>query len=171
MRVPEKLPISRLQYLRNGGEMAAVPAYLLPFRASAYVTHIQVLMLRVLVVDNDPAIRRILQAVLSDAGFAVDTAANGFAALQAVQAERPHAIVLDLLMPGMAGREVFHRLESGGDRPPVLILSSFDAHQARDELGAEEAIEKPFEPEELVQRVQRMLSSAAGQASTGSQSK
>jgi two-component system response regulator MprA len=121
-------------------------------------------MLRVLVVDNDPAIRRILQAVLSDAGFAVDTAANGFAALQAVAADRPNAIVLDLLMPGMAGREVFHRLESNGERPPVLILSSFDAGAARDELGAEEAIDKPFEPEELVQRLQRMLQPAGGGA-------
>jgi DNA-binding response OmpR family regulator len=113
--------------------------------------------MRVLVVDNDPAIRRILQTVLADAGFAVETAANGYAALQAIAAERPHAIVLDLLMPGMAGREVFHRLENEGHRPPVLILSSFDAGRAREELGAEEAIEKPFEPEELVQRVQRML--------------
>src|SRR5688500_933718 len=104
-------------------------------------------MLRVLIVDNDPAIRRILQAVLTDAGFAVDTAANGSAALQAIAVERPHAIVLDLLMPGMAGREVFKQLESRGNRPPVIILSSFEAHRARDELGAEDSVEKPFEPD------------------------
>ena len=120
--------------------------------------------MRVLVIDNDPAIRRILQAVLTDAGFSVETAANGFTALQLVESERPNAIVLDLLMPGMPGREVFKQLESRGDRPPVLILSSFDAQQARDELGAEASIDKPFEPEELVQRVQLLVSAGAGQA-------
>lgn len=112
---------------------------------------------RVLVVDDDPSILRMLRIVFMGDGYDVTTATNGVEALDAVQKDAPGVIVLDLEMPLMDGREFFRELRSRGHEMPVLILSAYGAERARGELKAEAFVSKPFEPDYLVQEVQKLL--------------
>lgn len=112
---------------------------------------------RVLVVDDDPSILRMLRIVFMGDGYDVTTATNGVEALDAVQKDAPGVIVLDLEMPLMDGREFFRELRSRGYEMPVLILSAYGAERARGELKAEAFVSKPFEPDYLVQEVQKLL--------------
>ena len=112
---------------------------------------------RVLIVDDDASILRMLGIVFRGDGFDVRTASNGREALDAIDGFRPGAIVLDLEMPVMDGREFFRRLRARGDQTPVLILSAYGADRARHELHAEAFVSKPFEPDELVQVVQQLI--------------
>ncbi len=112
---------------------------------------------RVLVVDDDPSILRMLRIVFMGDGYDVTTATNGVEALDAVQKDAPGVIVLDLEMPLMDGREFFRELRSRGHEMPVLILSAYGAERARGELKAEAFVSKPFEPDFLVQEVQKLL--------------
>jgi len=112
---------------------------------------------RVLIVDDDPSVLRMLRLVFVADGFDVTTATNGREALAAVEAAKPGAIVLDLEMPVMDGREFFHELREKGDETPVLILSAYGAERARRELKAEAFVSKPFEPDYLVQEVEKLL--------------
>jgi len=80
----------------------------------------------------------------------VSTAEDGRAALDVSSAAPPDVVVLDLEMPVMDGRACFRALRSQGVRAPVLILSAHGARQAASELGAEAAMDKPFEASDLV---------------------
>jgi two-component system response regulator MprA len=113
---------------------------------------------RVLIVDDDPSILRMLRLVFLADGYDVSTATNGREALDAVDSAKPGAIVLDLEMPVMDGREFFRELRAKGDATPVLILSAYGAELARRELKAEAFVSKPFEPDYLVQEVEKLLS-------------
>jgi DNA-binding response OmpR family regulator len=74
------------------------------------------------------------------------------------RSQRPDVVILDVLMPVMNGRDMFLRLkEDGLQRPPVLILSAYDAERERRELGAEASLEKPFTPEDLLDAVERLI--------------
>ena len=99
---------------------------------------------RVLVVDDDPSILRMLRIVFMGDGYDVTTATNGVEALDAVQKDAPGVIVLDLEMPLMDGREFFRELRSRGHEMPVLILSAYGAERARGELKAEAFVSKPL---------------------------
>ena len=112
--------------------------------------------LTVLIVDDDASIRLLVSAVLSEEGFHVVKAANGAEALAQVTAAHPGVIVLDLEMPVMDGRAFFHELRDVGNHTPVVILSANGARQAQRELGAEGAIEKPFELVALGNEVRRL---------------
>lgn len=112
---------------------------------------------RVLIVDDDPSILRMLRLVFVADGYQVTTATNGREALDAVEASSPRAIVLDLEMPVMDGREFFRELRAKGNSTPVLILSAYGADLARRELKAEAFVSKPFEPDYLVQEVEKLL--------------
>jgi CheY-like chemotaxis protein len=112
---------------------------------------------RVLIVDDDASILRMLRVVFRGDGFDVKTATNGREALDAINGFNPGAIVLDLEMPVMDGREFFRQLRGRGDGTPVLILSAYGAERARAELGANAFVGKPFEPDELVRAVQQLI--------------
>ena len=122
-----------------------------------------VLML-VLVVDDDPAIRRLVVEVLKEEGFAPVEAQDGAEALELLaNGISPAAIVLDLSMPNMDGRTFLRQARSRGLPTPVLIMSAYGAQRAMAELEADDALQKPFDIDELARRVRTLVErSAAG---------
>jgi DNA-binding response OmpR family regulator len=122
----------------------------------------------VLVVDDEPAIRVALERALRLEGFAVSTAADGAAALAAVAAEQPAAIVLDVVLPDIDGFEVAARLRATGDDVPICILSARDEVSDRVaglQAGADDYLVKPFAVEELVARLRALLRRGAPRTS------
>ena len=113
---------------------------------------------RVLIVDDDRNLTRLLSTVLQIAGLRVVTAPDGQAALEVLKSDSVDLIILDLLMPRMDGRTFFRELRSGGDNTPVIVASAFGARGAQQELGAQGAVEKPFDPDALLDVVQSVLS-------------
>jgi two-component system response regulator MprA len=107
---------------------------------------------RILVVDDDRAVREALRRALSLAGYEVQLAENGETAIeQAVQAV-PDAIVLDVGLPGIDGLEVCRRMRRLGNRVPILILTARDAVRDRIDgldVGADDYMVKPFDVGEL----------------------
>jgi DNA-binding response OmpR family regulator len=114
---------------------------------------------RVLVVEDDPSTRRTVAVYLRDAGFEVACCTDGAAGLAAAEELAPDLVVLDLMLPGMDGREVCRRLREHGD-VPVIMLTARVAEADRVEgleLGADDYVPKPFSPRELVARVRAVL--------------
>lgn len=118
---------------------------------------------RVLVVDDDAPLRRMLSLTLRDAGFVVMPAPNGQAALEllASKSNLPDAIVLDLEMPVMDGRSFYRELRDRNIAVPVLLVSAYGARTAQHQLGADASLDKPFNPDELIRRVQSLVQRAA----------
>ncbi|GLW67930.1 DNA-binding response regulator [Kitasatospora phosalacinea] len=115
---------------------------------------------RVLVVDDDAAIRRSLERGLRLSGFRVAVAADGAQALAALAAEPPDVLVLDVGMPGLSGTEVCRTLRARADDTPVLMLSALDELADRVaglQAGADDYLVKPFALEELVLRLHALL--------------
>jgi DNA-binding response OmpR family regulator len=114
----------------------------------------------VLLVDDDPAIRRSVAAGLELEGFSVVPASGGRAALEAAERVRPAVILLDLSMPDLDGLEVLRRLRDGGDLVPVCVLSArdeIDDRVAGLQAGADDYVVKPFALEEVVARLHALL--------------
>ncbi len=112
--------------------------------------------LRILVVDDEPAILRFLRAGLGSQGYLVVEAATGQAALDAVKQRRADLIVLDLGLPDMDGLDVIRRIREGGALQPIIVLSSRDNEAAKVaalDLGADDYVTKPFGIDELLARV------------------
>ena len=117
------------------------------------------LNLRVLVVDDEPAIRRFLRAALTAHGNEVFEAATGLDALSAVVAHRPDLIILDLGLPDLDGVEVTRRLREW-TRIPIIILSVREGETdkiAALDAGADDFVSKPLDKAQLVRRVKTML--------------
>ena len=113
-----------------------------------------------LVVDDDAEIRTSLQAYLEGFGWRVAAAADGQAMRQALAAQRPDVIVLDLMLPGEDGLALLRWLGAHVDAPPVLMLTARGDTMSRVvglELGADDYLAKPFEPRELVARLQALV--------------
>lgn len=108
-------------------------------------------------VDDDPALLRVVQLSLQSEGFRVTTARNGIEALQRLDQGEYDLIVLDLQMPQMDGRTFYREMRARGSRTPVMILSAFGADKARSELAAEASFNKPFDPENLIERISGLL--------------
>ena len=117
--------------------------------------------MRILVVDDEPAVRESLRRALSLEGYDVDLAADGAEALDAVTGSvDPDAILLDVLMPHVDGLEVARRLRAKGMRTPILMLTARDEVQDRVaglDAGADDYVVKPFALEELLARVRALL--------------
>src|SRR5436190_12193416 len=114
---------------------------------------------RVLVVDDDPHLREVVGFALGQAGYAVEEAANGRAALEAFRRRSPALLVLDVMMPEMDGLEVCRAVRAES-RVPIIFLSSRDDEVDRIlglELGGDDYVSKPFSPRELVARVKAVL--------------
>jgi DNA-binding response OmpR family regulator len=113
----------------------------------------------ILVVDDDPSTRLTIQWALEEAGFLVETAADGIEALEQVQRARPALVVLDLRLPGIDGLTVAARLRADHGEPlPVLLVTVEDrvAAIAR-RIGAYAYLGKPFDLDDLVEAVRRGL--------------
>lgn len=114
---------------------------------------------RVLVVDDEPAIREILVRYLSDEGMTVTEVGDGLSAVRSALTEHPHIVLLDLNLPLLSGVEVLRRIREQSDLP-VIMLTRRDAEIDRIlglELGADDYIAKPFSPREVVARVKSVL--------------
>jgi len=115
---------------------------------------------RVLVVDDEESITQLVSTVLRYEGFAVQTAADGRAAVKTAKSFRPDLVVLDVMLPDLDGFEVYRRLEGSAARLPVLFLTARDSTEDRVHgltLGADDYMGKPFSLEELVARVRAVL--------------
>jgi len=111
---------------------------------------------RVLVVDDEPMVRETLGQVLTEEGYVVDLAVDGETALERVHAARPDAILLDLMMPGMNGRQFLQALreEPAYEAVPVLIMTAVHGLEVNlAMIGASEVVEKPFNVDELLNKV------------------
>ena len=119
-------------------------------------------MERVLIVDDDADILRLLNYNLTNAGYSVQTASTGRSALETVRREPPDLIVLDLMLPDVDGMEVCRtlRLDTTTRRIPIVMLTARGDEIDRVvgfELGADDYVAKPFSPRELVLRVKSIL--------------
>jgi two-component system, OmpR family, response regulator MprA len=115
---------------------------------------------RILVVDDEPAVLDAVDRALRVQGYDTELAADGREALDALAAGAPDALVLDLLMPRVDGLEVCRRLRAAGDRTPVLVLTARDAVSDRVrglDAGADDYLVKPFALEELLARLRALL--------------
>jgi two-component system response regulator MprA len=111
---------------------------------------------RVLIVEDDPPLRRMLERSLAAEGFEVRAAADGGAALALAEGSSPDLVVLDVAMPGLSGLDVCRRLREGGMTGGVLMLTARDAVEDRVrglEAGADDYVVKPFAIAEVVARL------------------
>ncbi|WP_328604505.1 response regulator transcription factor [Amycolatopsis sp. NBC_00345] len=116
--------------------------------------------MRILVVDDDRAVRESLRRSLEFNGYQVELASDGAQALEAIIANRPDAMVLDVMMPRLDGLEVARRLRSTGDDLPILVLTARDTVSDRVsglDAGADDYLPKPFALEELLARLRALL--------------
>ncbi|GAA4738906.1 response regulator transcription factor [Gordonia alkaliphila] len=115
--------------------------------------------MRILVVDDDRAVRESLRRSLTFNGYTVETAGDGLEALEKVVADRPDLIVLDVMMPRLDGLEVCRRLRAAGDDLPILVLTARDSVSERVsglDAGADDYLPKPFAMEELLARLRAL---------------
>jgi two-component system, OmpR family, KDP operon response regulator KdpE len=117
----------------------------------------------VLLVDDDRTLLSVLSRRVARAGYDVRTATSGSAALRQLESGWPGLLVIDLMMPEMDGFELARRVKQIADLP-IIVLSAVDAAEAKVsalELYAEDYVTKPFDPDELVARIQRVLRRAS----------
>jgi two-component system, OmpR family, KDP operon response regulator KdpE len=115
--------------------------------------------LKVLIVDDEPPIRKLLRMGLGTQGYRVIEAPDGRSALDLVR-EKPDLVILDLGLPDMQGLELLRAIRAGNDSVPIVVLSSRDDEVAKVQaldLGADDYVTKPFGMEELLARIRAAL--------------
>jgi DNA-binding response OmpR family regulator len=115
---------------------------------------------RILVVEDDPAVRKVLRRLFETEGYAVELQGDGRDALESFQASAPAAVVLDLRLPRLSGRDLCKEIKAQAPALPIVVLSA--ASDVSDkvlllELGADDYMTKPFSPRELLARVRAAL--------------
>src|SRR5437868_2674961 len=126
-------------------------------------------MERILVVEDDRAVQKALKRLFEAEGFTVEVSADGKSALEVYRAAPPAAVVLDLRLPAMSGRDVCREIKQQAPALPVIVLSA--ASDVSDkvlllELGADDYVTKPFSPRELLARVRAALRRTARTGAT-----
>jgi DNA-binding response OmpR family regulator len=114
----------------------------------------------ILVVEDDPRMQKVLQRLFRDEGYQVTTAGDGQAGLEAFRTGSPVAIVLDLILPYISGREVCKQVKNISSEIPIVVLSAISEVADKVlllELGADDYVTKPFSPRELMARVQAAI--------------
>ena len=115
---------------------------------------------RILIVDDEPNIRELLQTSLRFAGFGVRAVANGAQTISAVLEEEPDLIVLDVMLPDMNGFSVTKRLRAAGYTAPILFLTAKDDTEDKIEglsVGGDDYVTKPFSLDEIIARIKAIL--------------
>jgi two-component system response regulator MprA len=115
---------------------------------------------RILIIEDDQAILKILQRGLVYEGYTVDTAIEGRGGLMLAREHQPDLVILDWMLPGMDGLEVCHRMRTANGSIPILMLTAKDAVQDRVQgldAGADDYMVKPFNLDELLARVRALL--------------
>jgi len=115
---------------------------------------------RILVVEDDPAVRKVLRRLFETEGYVVELQGDGRGALESFQASAPAAVVLDLRLPRLSGRDLCKEIKAQAPTLPIVVLSA--ASDVSDkvlllELGADDYVTKPFSPRELLARVRAAL--------------
>jgi len=120
----------------------------------------------VLAVDDEPGILKLIQLALEEDGFEVIGAASGEEALRRVKERSPDVVLLDILMPGMDGTELFARLRAETEAPVIFITAKNETGDMVDvlDLGADDYMVKPFNPDELSARIRAVLRRSGDQA-------
>ena len=123
---------------------------------------------KILVVEDDPATLRLVDYTLRHKGYQVLTASNGLEGMRKVQNEKPDLVILDVMLPGIDGFEICHRLRSEPDTAQMLIMMFSAKAQEIDKdtglrVGADDYLTKPVDPGELVNRVEGLLARKAGE--------
>ncbi|MDR7521850.1 MAG: response regulator transcription factor [Armatimonadota bacterium] len=119
----------------------------------------------ILVVDDEPEITDVVRRYLEQDGYRVISAADGRAALAAFQREKPHLVLLDLMLPEVDGWEVARRIRAAGSTPIIMLTARGDEvdRLVGLGLGADDYITKPFSPREVVARVRAVLRRTSGE--------
>jgi DNA-binding response OmpR family regulator len=115
---------------------------------------------RILLVDDDPGIIDVVSYSLKREGYEVETATDGTAALAAAARRRLDLVILDLMLPDVAGEDVCQRLRAAGNTVPILMLTAKDAELDKVlglELGADDYLTKPFSAAELLSRIRALF--------------
>ncbi len=114
----------------------------------------------ILVIEDDPRMQKVLNRLFRDEGYEVAVASDGQAGLEAFRASMPSAVVLDLVLPKVSGRDVCRRIKETTSASPVIVLSAISEVVDKVlllELGADDYVTKPFSPRELLARVQAAI--------------
>lgn len=117
---------------------------------------------KILVIEDDPANLRLIRYTLEKKGYEVVTAPNGLEGLRKAQKEEPDLIILDVMLPGIDGYEICHRLRAEPQTAQLLILMFSVKSQEVDKatglkVGADDYLTKPADPSEIIRRVERLL--------------
>ncbi len=115
---------------------------------------------RILVVEDDPAMQRMLRELLEWSGYLVDAASDGISAIELFHARAPSLVILDLVLPQMDGREVCRHLKITEPSLPIIILTATTNTKDKIDLfalGADDYFTKPFDPAKLLARVRARL--------------
>ncbi len=125
--------------------------------------------MRVLIVDDEPMVREVLERYLTRGGFCAETACDGEAGLAAFDASRPDLVLLDLMLPRIDGFSVFRSIRARAATPVIMLTARGEETEriAGLELGADDYVAKPFSPREVVARVQAVLRRGSDGPATG----
>ena len=114
----------------------------------------------ILIIEDDPRMQKVLRRIFTEEHYAVVVAGDGQTGLELFRSEHPLAVVLDLILPKMSGRELCQAFKSSINDPPIIVLSAISEVVDKVlllELGADDYVTKPFSPRELTARVQAAI--------------